>query len=423
MSDLHIPTWGTAAPYLVALAVVAFLVWRCVRRLRGKAAPAIWVAGVAAIACTGYTADTSWRFAADYLDMGSTLERAAMFAAAELALFANSLLARQNLNGPKGTPGAPGVLVWVITGVQIIPAYAESGLIGGTVRAFVGPVMAALLWHLAMGIDLRHQKPGAESNGLAARVGRALRERLLSRIGLAEQDRDAAQITRDRATVRAVKLAARLAMMTPAERGGRSGQRLGRRLSDAVARASVGMDHEQRGKLLGQLAARRHAVGLATIELRSPWEEFRTDAAASALAEQTREQMRTATASIRSQVLPELLFPDVAPVHGVDKEECSPEQPDQGQVNTEDGEQSSKLGTEDARAAIEEGWATGLTVRDTAALATRAPSFVHNVFVKLDTERGPRPMRGQLALLNSANGHDVQADDDADVDGSGRKPE
>jgi len=413
MDDLYIP----ATPYIVALTVVALLMWRCARKLRGMAAPAIWVAAFAAIVCTGYTADTSWRFAADYLDMGSTLERAAMFAAAELALFANSLLARQNLNGPKGTPGAPGVLVWAITGVQIIPAYAESGLIGGTVRAFFGPVMAALLWHLALGIDLRHQKPGAESNGLAARVGRALRERLLSRIGLAEQDRDAAQITRDRATVRAVKLAARLALMTPAERGKRYGQRLGRRLSDAVDRACVGLDDEQRKKLLAQLAARRHAVTLATIELRSPWEELSVDPVASTLAEQTREQMRTATASIRSRTRPKLLFPDVAPVQEVDKEDRSPEQPDQGKVNTEGG----KLNTEQARAAIEEGWATGLTVRDTAALATRAPSFVHNVFVKLDTERGPRPGRGQLALLNSTNGHDVQADDDAD--GSERRPD
>jgi len=142
----------------------------------------------------------------------------------------------------------------------------------------------------------------------------------------------------------------------------------------------VGTDDEQRQKLLAQLAVRRHAVTLATIELRSPWEELIVD-----------------------------------PVHGVDKEERSPEQPDQDEVNTED----NKLSTEQARAAIEKGWATGLTVRDTAALATRAPSFVHNVFVKLDTERGPRPMRGQLALLNRANGQDVQAD--ADADGSERR--
>jgi hypothetical protein len=401
------PTWGSAAPYIVVLVVVGWWGWRCVRRLIGRATPAIWVAALAAIGCTAYSADTSWRFAADYLDMGSTAERLAMFAAAELALFANSLLARQNLNGPNGTPGAPGVLVWVITGVQIIPAYAESGVVGGTVRAFVGPVMAAMLWHLAMGIELRHHKPGAESHGLAALVGRELRERLLSRFGLAERDRDAAQITRDRATARAVKLAARLAAMTPAQRGRRSGQRLGRRLAAAVARACVGVDHEQRRKLLDQLAARRHAAGLATAELPSPWEELRPDPAASVLSAQTREQMHRATSNIRSRVTPRLLFSDIAPVHEVDGEKCPPERPEPDEVDAEDGGQPSKLNTEEARAAIEKGWADGLSVRNTATLATRAPSYVHNVFVKLDNERGPRPAHGQLSLVN---GHDAQVD-------------
>ncbi|AVH55621.1 hypothetical protein C4B68_07305 [Streptomyces dengpaensis] len=45
-------------------------------------APAEWVASLAAIACS---ADTSWRFAADYLDMAGAAERTAMFGAAELA--------------------------------------------------------------------------------------------------------------------------------------------------------------------------------------------------------------------------------------------------------------------------------------------------------------------------------------------------
>ncbi|MFK0154047.1 hypothetical protein ACIQVK_18485 [Streptomyces sp. NPDC090493] len=52
--------------------------------------------------------------------------------------------------------------MWFITGVQVIPAYFESGPIGGTVRAVVGPVPTALLWQLAMGIELRHQRPDSE---------------------------------------------------------------------------------------------------------------------------------------------------------------------------------------------------------------------------------------------------------------------
>ncbi|MGW0770634.1 hypothetical protein [Streptomyces sp. NPDC002676] len=266
-------------PLLLAASVPAALVlvltgWTIRRRgtrpQKRLGGPAVKVAALAALGCTAYSADTSWRFAADYLDMAGTAERAGMFAAAELALFATALMARQNL-ATEGAPGLPGTLVWVITGVQVIPAYAESGPIGGTVRAFVGPVMAAMLWHLAMGIELRVRTPGAASHGLIAVLGREARERLLSRLGIAARDRDAAQITRDRATARAVALAARLAERTPEQQRNWRGRRLTRRLSKAVGRASVGTDPLQRAQLLDQLAARRHALALATVPLPSPW--------------------------------------------------------------------------------------------------------------------------------------------------------
>ncbi|WUV84744.1 hypothetical protein OG552_17465 [Streptomyces sp. NBC_01476] len=343
-----------------------------VRHLR-EGAPAIRVAALAAVGCTAYSADTSWRFAADYLDMAGVVERGAMFGAAELALFATALMARQNLNGPNAAPGVPGVLVWVITGVQIIPAYAESGPVGGTVRAFVGPVMAAMLWHLAMGIELRHRTPEASSNGFGALLARELRERLLSRLGIAERQRDAAQITRDRATVRAVTLAARLAEIPAQRRAGRRGRRIAHRLSAAVARASVGTDDEQRHKLLDQLAARRNAASLATIALASPWTPA-PDPSASALAGQVRRQMAQATANVRHYPRP--MFTDPRP----DADARPPERP------------PAKLAAAEAMAAIESGWAAGLSVRETARRATRAPSYVHTVFVRLDAERGPRPV-------------------------------
>ncbi|MEU0843950.1 hypothetical protein ABZ370_31360 [Streptomyces sp. NPDC005962] len=240
--------------------------------------PAVKTAAIAAIVCTAYSADTSWQFAGHYLDMAGD-ERANMFAAAELALFATALMARENL-AAQGAPGLPGTLVWVITGVQVIPAYAESGPIGGTVRAFVGPVMAAMLWHLAMGIELRLSTPGAASHGLLAVLGREARERLLSRLGIAARDRDAAQITRNRATTRAVALAARLAERTPEQQRSQRGRRLTRRLSKAIGRASVGTDPAQRAQLLDQLAARRHALALATVPLPSPWSPAHSTATA-----------------------------------------------------------------------------------------------------------------------------------------------
>ncbi|MEU1468622.1 hypothetical protein ABZ434_10405 [Streptomyces sp. NPDC005761] len=286
MTELAMPALGhwnaipIALAALLATCTVLLISWLIYRRAprnhtkQQPGTPAVRVAALAAVGCTTYSADTSWRFAADYLDMSGTTERTAMFAAAELALFATALLARQNLQGPKRAPGLPGVLTWVITAVQVIPAYAESGVVGGTVRAFVGPVMAALLWHQAMGIELRIRTPEAASHSVLARIGREVRERGLSRLGVAEHDRDAAQISRDRATRRAVALAAHLAERTPKQRAGWRGRRTARRLSRAVAQASVGIDQRQREVLLHQLAVRRHATELATIELPSPWNAF-----------------------------------------------------------------------------------------------------------------------------------------------------
>ncbi|AKN75409.1 membrane protein [Streptomyces sp. PBH53] len=239
---------------------------------RWRGTVAVPVAAVAALGCTAYSADTSWRFAADYLDMGGTAERVAMFAAAELALFATALMARQNLNGPKQAPGLPGTLTWVITAVQVLPAYAESGLVGGTVRAFVGPVMAAMLWHLAMGIELRHRAPDAASRGLAAVLVRQARERLLARLGIADQDADAARLIRERALSEAVALILRAESMTDRQRGKRRQRRLTERLYEALERAGVDGDPRQDELLLRKLATRKQALGLASITLPPRWE-------------------------------------------------------------------------------------------------------------------------------------------------------
>ncbi|MFI0119896.1 hypothetical protein [Streptomyces globisporus] len=266
------PVYAVAAVGVLALVLAGW----SIRRNRTQAGapragtPTVWVAALAALGCTAYSAETSWFFAADYLGMTDTVQRAAFFSTAELALFANALLARQNLRN-QGAPGVPGTLVWVLTGVQIIPAYAESGPVGGTVRAIVGPVMAAMLWHLAMGIELRLHKPDASSQGLLATLGREVRERLLSRLGVATRNRDAAQITRERATERAGALASRLAKMPEKDRANRYGRRIERRLETALSRSGVGTDPGQRRALLEQLAARRHAAALASVALPSPW--------------------------------------------------------------------------------------------------------------------------------------------------------
>lgn len=266
--------WVRGHPYVPILAVagLALLVF-ALRRARGaltNTPAAVVVAAVGAALCTAYSGDTSWGFARDHLAMASRAERSVMFAAAELGLFSMALMARQNLR-TLGAPGAPGVLVWIITGVQVIPAYSESGVVAGTVRAFVGPVLAALLWHLAMGIELRHAEPESDSQSLPALVVRELRERLLSRLGLARRGRDAAQISRDRWTAIATRRAAHLADLQTASASPWRLGRARRRLAVAVDRTDAGVLPGQQEVLLNRLAAFRNADELATVPLPSPW--------------------------------------------------------------------------------------------------------------------------------------------------------
>ncbi|WP_392967222.1 hypothetical protein [Streptomyces sp. LN245] len=204
--DHHWPAAVTAGLLLAAVATVCVIV---VRRASGT----VLAAGIGALVCTAFSGDTSWRFAGHTLHMHAG-ERAGLFAAGEVTVIVCAIMARANkrataVGGSAGTPGVPGVLVWCITGVQIIPAFSEAGLLGGTVRTVFGPVMAAMLWHLAMGLEIRVARPEALSTGLPAQIGAELRERLLSRLGLATRGRTAVEISRDRATARAVRLASR----------------------------------------------------------------------------------------------------------------------------------------------------------------------------------------------------------------------
>lgn len=256
---------------LAVLGGVLAAVLRTVRRSPRRPPAAVVTAAFAALLCTAYSGDTSWRFARDHLGMASGMERGIMFGAAEFALFSMALMARQNLR-TLNVPGTPGVLVWVVTGVQIIPAYSETGPVAGTVRAFFGPVCAALLWHLAMGIELRHTRPGEESQSLPAVLARELRERTLSRLGLARRGRDAAQITRDRWTRIATQRAALLADLEAAT-GTRTRRlaRARRRLAVAVDRTDAGVLATQRAVLLDRIAAYRGAAELASMALPAPW--------------------------------------------------------------------------------------------------------------------------------------------------------
>jgi hypothetical protein len=260
--------WPTATITAAVLTVTALTVRSVARRLGRLHMPPgpVRVAALGAAVCTAYAADTSWGFARDWLGMHDVTERAALFAAAEIALLSCGLMARANkaattTEEEAGTPGVAGILMWIITGVQVIPCYAQSGMVGGTVRAIIGPVMAGMLWHLAMGLEIRVVRPQALSTGLPAIIGRELRERLLSHMGLAARNRTAEQITRDRAAARAVRLGSRRWL-------GFWGKA---RLAAALARTGAATDGQLRHSLMQQLAGRRSAESLRTVPVVSPW--------------------------------------------------------------------------------------------------------------------------------------------------------
>ncbi|WP_406439092.1 hypothetical protein OHB14_51525 [Streptomyces sp. NBC_01613] len=117
---------------------------------------------IAAVGCTAYTADTNWRFADHYLGMISAVERALFVVAGALALVASLLMAPHARRRSQLIPGLPQALVWVITGVHVFAAYAESDLLAGTVRAVIGPILAALMWHFVLYSSPCHCVLGAD---------------------------------------------------------------------------------------------------------------------------------------------------------------------------------------------------------------------------------------------------------------------
>ncbi|WP_369174482.1 hypothetical protein AB5J49_44035 [Streptomyces sp. R28] len=102
---------------------------------------------ISAVCCTAYTADTNWRFADHYLGTTSAVGQILFVVAGALALVASVVMAPLARRESQLLPGLAQVLVWVITGLHVFTAYAESGLVAGTVRAVLGPVVAAMMWH------------------------------------------------------------------------------------------------------------------------------------------------------------------------------------------------------------------------------------------------------------------------------------
>jgi hypothetical protein len=205
------------------------------------------------------SADTSWRFFRDMLGVSNVPERIAMFAGMEILLIACGISMFEGVRRRGGTPGPARWLAWAICGASAYAAFVLSGPFLGTARVMLGPVLSVVALHYALGVELRSR--GHRYNGTLARIGREMRERFLSRFGLADDERDALTRTRDRAARRVARLAL-APQWTPFRQS---------RLDRNLRRSNAAHDPTARARMLAELTAIRHAGDLRNLTQKSPW--------------------------------------------------------------------------------------------------------------------------------------------------------
>lgn len=226
-----------------------------------------------ALATLTVSLNTSWRFFDEVLHIPTAYgERYIMFAVAEMALVVSGAGMAANVRRT-GRPGSFRLVVWGMCAVSAYMAWKMSNFEEGLGRVILGPLLGTIMLHLALGLELRTRH---HSTGAFARVGSELRERLLSRLGLADDERDALQRTRDRAAFQAAQLS-----LPRRWRWSREA-----RLQRALLAANVADDAHMRDKMLARLAVLRHAHELTTHDQSSPWllapEDAPTDSVESA---------------------------------------------------------------------------------------------------------------------------------------------
>jgi hypothetical protein len=161
-----------------------------------------WYVGF--VVALGVSVDTSWRFFDERLGVTDVRERVLLFAVVEVMLLAAAWSMRAGVRR-NGKPGSARLVAWGLCATQAYMALELSGLAIGLARVVLGSGLALVALHQALGIEIK-AKTGT-SSGTAARIARELRERALSRLGLADDARDALTRTRQRAAVRAATIA------------------------------------------------------------------------------------------------------------------------------------------------------------------------------------------------------------------------
>lgn len=212
----------------------------------------------------GMSADTSYRYLGQVLQITGHIERGALCGVAEAAIIALTVYSWATRS--KGAA----YLAYVAVLVQAIPAFQVSGAAGGPVRVALGPVLLAVLLHLLLGLEIRMS--GRKPDGLLSAVLREARERLTAYLGIGRRGADSAAIARSRAADRAVALADRLAGR---DAGGIGHARLRAQLASAIDAARHGLSPADADRaeaaIVARVIRRKSVAGLAGIDVRHDW--------------------------------------------------------------------------------------------------------------------------------------------------------
>jgi hypothetical protein len=248
-----------AVAALAAIAVSVVVGRRLATVVRRIGAGRVACYGVAML-CTGLSIDTSWKFFTERLGITNVWERGALFAIIEAGLISCAIVMSANIRSG-GTPGFARTLAWSLTGFAGYMALVEAGPVLGMARVVLGPILGLVMLHMALGIEVREIAPARR--GAVAQLARELQARVMSRFGLADDDRTAAERTRHRWATRA----AQLACASPSTVRHHSVK-----LAKAVRKAGAAHDAQARERLLREISVLRHATALVTYTPPSPWE-------------------------------------------------------------------------------------------------------------------------------------------------------
>jgi hypothetical protein len=225
-----------------------------------RARVSTWLFILGAVVGMAVSVDTSWRFFELRVGITNPWERAAMFAGIEVLLVACGVAMYEGVRG-RGRTGPARWLAWALCGVSAYAALTLAGWPVGPARVILGPVLSVVSFHYALGIELRARR--GQRTGTWAKIGREWRERVLSRLGLADDDRTAVERTRLRSARRAARLARASDRTTPFRRA---------RLRRALRLADVAHQARMQDVMLAELRMLEHADALAGLQQTSPWE-------------------------------------------------------------------------------------------------------------------------------------------------------